>query len=36
MVSDRIGLFGERFVGDTVLDTDAYDWGIGVGLRILY
>ncbi len=36
MVSDRIGLFGEMFVGDIVLDTDAYDWGIGVGLRTLY
>ncbi len=36
MVSDRIGLFGETFVGDSVLDTDAYDMGIGIGLRILY
>ena len=36
MVSDRIGLFGEVFVGDSVLDTDAYDMGIGIGLRILY
>ena len=36
MVSDRIGVFSEVFVGDTVLDTDEYDMGVGVGLRILY
>ena len=36
MVSDRIGLFGETFIGDSVLHTDAYNWGIGIGLRILY
>ena len=36
MVSDRIGIYGETFVGDSVLDTDAYDWGIGIGLRFLY
>jgi hypothetical protein len=36
MVSDRIGIYGESFVGDSVLDTDAYDWGIGIGLRFLY
>ena len=36
MVSDRIGIYGETFVGDTVLDTNAYDWGIGIGLRFMY
>jgi hypothetical protein len=36
MVSDRIGIYGEAFVGDSVLDTDAYDMGIGIGLRFLY
>jgi hypothetical protein len=36
MVFDRIGIFGEGFVGDAVLDTDAYDWGMGMGLRFLY
>ena len=36
MVSDRIGVYGETFVGDSVLDTNAYDWGIGIGLRLLY
>lgn len=36
MVSDRIGVYGETFVGDSVLDTNAYDWGIGIGLRVLY
>ena len=36
MVSDRIGIYGEAFVGDSVLDTDAYDMGIGIGLRFIY
>ena len=36
MVSDRIGIYGEAFVGDNVLDTDAYDMGIGIGLRFMY
>ncbi len=36
MDSDRIGVYGETFVGDSVLDTNAYDWGIGIGLRFLY
>ena len=36
MVSDRIGIYGDAFVGDSVLDTDAYDMGIGIGLRFLY
>ena len=36
MISDRIGIYGEGFVGDSVLDTDAYDMGIGIGLRFLY
>jgi hypothetical protein len=36
MVSDRIGLFGEVFVGDSVLDTNDFNMGIGVGLRFLY
>jgi hypothetical protein len=36
MVSDRIGIYGDAFVGDSVLDTDAYDMGFGIGLRVLY
>ena len=36
MVSNRIGIYGETFVGDSVLDTEAYDWGIGIGLRFMY
>ena len=31
MVSDRIGVFGETFVGDSVLDTDAYNWASASG-----
>ncbi len=36
MVSDWIGIYGEAFVGDSVMDADPYDLGIGVGLRVLY
>ena len=36
MVSDRIGIYGDAFVGDNLLDTDAYDMGIGIGLRFMY
>ena len=36
MVTDRLGIYGEGFVGDTVLDTNAYDMGVGIGLRFLY
>ncbi len=36
MVSNRIGIYGEAFVGDSVLDTDAYDMVIGIGLRFMY
>ena len=36
MVTDRVGLYGEAFVGDDVLDTNAYDLGVGIGLRFLY
>jgi hypothetical protein len=36
MVTEGLGLYGEVFVGDSVLDTDAYDMGVGIGLRILY
>jgi hypothetical protein len=36
MVTDRIGIYGEGFVGDSVLDTNAYDMGVGIGLRVLY
>ena len=35
-VSERINVYGEVFVGDSVLRTDAYDAGVGVGLRFLY
>ncbi|MDJ0948603.1 MAG: hypothetical protein QNJ94_06755 [Alphaproteobacteria bacterium] len=35
-VSERINVFGEVFVGDSVLRTDAFDAGVGIGLRFLY
>ena len=36
MFTDRIGVYGEAFVGDSVLDTNAYDMGVGIGLRVTY
>jgi len=36
MVTKGLGLYGEAFIGDSVLDTNAYDAGVGIGLRILY
>ncbi|MDJ0610061.1 MAG: hypothetical protein QNJ67_13885 [Kiloniellales bacterium] len=36
MVAEQIGLYGEVFVGDSALDTDAYDLGGGIGVRFLY
>ena len=36
MFTDRIGVYGETFVGDSVLDTNAYDMGLGIGLRVTY
>ncbi|MDH3595446.1 MAG: hypothetical protein OEM93_11400 [Rhodospirillales bacterium] len=36
MVADSIGIYVDGFVGDSVLDTNAYDMGIGIGLRFMY
>ena len=36
MFTPRIGLYGEGFIGDEVFDTNAYDWGLGLGLRFMY
>ena len=36
MITQSIGIYGELLLGDSVLDTDAYDMGGGVALRIVY
>ncbi len=36
MVAERIGLYGEVFLGDSVLDSDAFNLGGGIGVRFLY
>lgn len=36
MVSPGWGVYAEALVGDSVVDTDAYDWGLGVGNRFIY
>ena len=32
----RIGAYVERFIGDGVLSIDAYNKGVGIGLRFMY
>ena len=36
MVSPRVGFYGEFFIGDELLDTDAYDYGVGAAVRFMY
>lgn len=36
MVSPGWGVYAEALVGDSVVDTDAYDWGLCVGIRVMY
>lgn len=36
MISPKVGFYGELLVGDDALDTDAYDIGAGVAVRIMY
>ena len=36
MFTPKWGLYGEVLLGDEVLDSDGYDIGVGIGLRILY
>jgi hypothetical protein len=31
-----LGIYGEFFLGDDVLDSDSYDYAAGVGLRFIY
>ena len=36
MVSSIWGVYAEAFVGNSVLDTNAYDYGAGNGIRFMY
>ena len=36
MFTPRIGAYAEGFIGDEVFDTNAYDWGLGLGIRFMY
>jgi len=36
MFTPRIGAYVEGFIGDDVLSTDAYNKGVGIGLRFMY
>lgn len=36
MVSPRVGFYGEFFIGDELLDTDAFDVGAGLAVRFIY
>ena len=32
MFASRVGRYGETFIGDGILDTDTFDWGVGFAL----
>ncbi|NOR41407.1 MAG: hypothetical protein GQ537_09370, partial [Gammaproteobacteria bacterium] len=36
MVSPDLGFYGELLLGDDVVDTNAYNYGIGLGVRFMY
>lgn len=36
MFTPKWGVFGEIFVGDDVLDSGAYDYALGIGVRMIY
>lgn len=36
MMTPRLGVFGEFFLGDEVLDSDSYEYAAGIGLRYVY
>ena len=36
MVSPDLGFYGEVLLGDDALDTNAYNYGIGLGVRFMY
>jgi hypothetical protein len=36
MLSPRVGLYGEVFLGDDVLDSNAYNYSVGAAVRFMY
>ena len=36
MLTPRVGIYGEVLLGDSFLDTNAYDIGYGVSFRFMY
>lgn len=36
MFTPKWGVYGEFFLGDDVLDSDAYDYALGLGVRMIY
>lgn len=36
MLTPRFGVYGEVFLGDDVLDSNAYDMAVGIGIRMMY
>jgi hypothetical protein len=36
MLGPRVGVYGEAFFGDDVLNSGQYDMGAGIGLRFMY
>jgi hypothetical protein len=36
MFTPKVGFYGELLLGDTMFDTNAYEIGGGVALRIVY
>ena len=36
MFTPRVGLYGEILIGDEVLNTNAFDFGLGIGTRFMY
>lgn len=36
MLTSQVGFYGEIFVGDAVFETEAYNAGVGLALRIVY
>lgn len=36
MLTPRFGVYGEIFLGDDVLDSNAYDMAVGIGIRMMY
>ncbi len=36
MLTRRVGIYSEMLVGDSVLDSKEYDYGLGAAIRVLF